>query len=198
MWQKKKDLLLQNTAKYLDERLISLGFFRYGKYTWLRKWNWKTDLVDLYEKSYGIMINFTIMIPPNKNYFGKIGFINLFSYVDHTGAGGATYKYPSWPWAYKGFEEKARKAIDEGLPWFSNFDTPANCWFYMQKHEPRLDTPHARNCEEYLKLLPIEAQKGQILQESLLDPHGEHYDEFTRAMFDANFRKPLPLIEEED
>jgi len=198
MSQKRKDLFLRNISGYLDEKLEPLGFSRYAKYRWLRKWNWKTDIVDLYDRLLNVMINFTVMLPPYKDYTANIGCINLFSYMDHSGSTGATYKYPSWPWSYKDFEEKVRQAVDKGLPWFSNFDTPAACWAYMQKHEWRLDTPHARNCEEYLKLLPEAAQQGQILPECLLDPQGEYYDDYTRAMFDVNFRQPLPPVKEEE
>lgn len=200
MSQSRKERLLLNVVRYMDEKLGQVGFTRYRShnrnYCWLRKWNWKTDMVDLYDKSSCIIINYLVLLPPVSNA-ATMGIDSLFRYV---GCGGSSLDYPTWPWSYKAFEQMICEAVVKGLPWFDQFRTPDGCMTYVREHALRPDVPQVGLCEAYFKTLPPEAHAGQPLQHCLLDPDDPKIEdyEYVRSMFDRDYNKPLPPMEEEE
>lgn len=199
MSQKRQKQLVYNIVDYIDKKFGHIGFTRYGNserhFRWLRKWNWKTDMVDLYNRSSSIIVNFTVMPPPVSKTI-NLGCESVFLLA---GYGMGSLDYPMWPWSYKAFEEKVCQAIDKGSSWFDQFCTPAGCMTYVKEHALRPDVPQIAHCEAYFKTLPPEAHAGQPLKESLIDPEDSNIKdnyEYIRSMFDRGYHKPLPPAQE--
>jgi len=191
MLDKNRKHLVSRIIGEMDKVLSEFCFFRYDKTTWLRKWGWKTDMIDLYDRIIDIMINFQVIITPAKEPdsldFNTVGFVNLFSLV---GFSEATINYPTFSFSSDSFIEEVKDSLLKGLPWFSNFDKPSMCWDYMKKDEWNIEFPHSKECRRYLQSLPSETENIC----SLLKCPADLPTKYSLALFDVNYRGRLPKV----
>jgi hypothetical protein len=170
-------------------------FYQCDKNMWIRKWGWKSDLVILYKKSSEILINLCVWIPPEvKSGFDfdheEIDMINLGTYV---GLGKASHDFPGFFGSMANFRRKVIEDLEKGMKWFDNYATPKLCLEYMQKQSYDTEAQGPLYRMKYLKSLPVEIN-GQY------DCQVKYPNEYSRALFDLNYKGQLPEIEggEED
>jgi hypothetical protein len=195
MKEDRNDKYLRLTIQDITPVVEPSHFYQCDKNMWIRKWGWKSDLIIIYKKFSGILINLCVWIPPEVgtdfNFdHEEIDMINLGTYV---GLGKAVHDFPGIFGSMENYRRKIIEDLEKGMKWFDNYATPKLCLEYMQKQSYNREAQGPIYRMKYLNSLPMEI-KGQYSYQS------EYPNEYSRALFDLNYKGQLPEVEggEED
>jgi hypothetical protein len=195
MSEKSKQVLVARVEREIDSLLSAQGFSRRGRRTWLRKWGWKSDYVDVLLKEDGILINLYVWVPPEPS-----GTVDAAE-VAVLGCGwnlakipGSIFRFPFFRFSHGGYIRRIRQVLSEAVNWFSRLDNPADCWRYMEQNEWKINSPNAQYCQKYLKSLPPEAQQSG----ARVKLERTYPSEYSRALFDLDDHSPLPEMSEDN
>jgi hypothetical protein len=147
---------LRRLAEVITTDIAGSCFTPDGELTWVRRWGWKADVIDLDARPNGLFINFYIYVPT----LGATEIDDDFTSLAVRGLGligGSTDARLSYPSLLFGFSSAAKKVamkVVSGLQWFDPFATPGGCMEYLREGRGVNASPASRACAQYLSSLP--------------------------------------------
>jgi hypothetical protein len=149
-------LLGRGVAASVARRCFTPGRSRYS---FLRRWGWKAELIDIIPRSNNLLVNFYIYLPAKDLQDIPNGYVELaIRGIGHIlGLGQAGVPYPSVFLRPSDAVDKVISQIDKGVLWLDGSDTPGSCLNRLALSSvdkdgsgPRVGSVAYRHCERYL------------------------------------------------
>jgi hypothetical protein len=131
--------------------------------TWIRRWGWKTDVVDMPSKWWDLVVNYYVWLPAGVGD----GADDLWGHFAVSGLGhirGQRHSRMHLPWRMWSIAKSVDAMVQQicdATSWFDQFDAPSKCFDYLRhggadpnSNVARIGSPFYDACEGYLSKLP--------------------------------------------